>query len=153
MLWFESRLRSFLSLLIYPISTKLSNPCPFLPEQPTSNRTAWAAGPHSGAVWGTSGWAGAHKCSPWTWAEPLTYKESSLIPAPGLSPKLSPASALGIIANAWKRAVCELKQLSSHSHPIAISGYVSRGKCCIYVELKPHGQQIPLLNGLKRQWN
>lgn len=119
-------------------------------QQPMSSRTVWPARPRSGAVWGIWSWAGEHRCKPWTWAGPLTYKESSLIPALGLSPELLPEPSFGIIANMLRRNKLVNSSVFSSGFT-SNSGYVSREKCCIYVELKPHVQQIPLLNSPKCQ--
>lgn len=63
------------------------------------------------------------------------------------------ASQLGIVIYKFKRMVfCELKSLEFKFH-FQLRLSVSRERFCVYVQLKPHVQQIPLLNSLKCKVN
>jgi hypothetical protein len=147
--WSRIHLRSFLFLTF-----SLSNICLlFFPEQLMWSRTASASGPPSGGVWEGSRWPRAHRCSPTTSAEPSTYKEFSLIPVLGLSPKLVAESSVRIVANVWEEIFLCI-QVFFHSDFILNSGQVFPQRGVVFILNKNHiGQQIPLLNNLKCKLN
>lgn len=95
--WCGNHKRLVLFLLLFLCRLTQQDLFSLLSKQLMWSRTAWAAGPPSGAVCRGSLWLRAHTCSPSTWAQLSTCKEFSLIPVLGLSPELWGMPRLGTI--------------------------------------------------------